>query len=306
MTKYTLPTRTSSFFSIEAYKVPARDLFHVGDLVRAIGTSGGDGLRAGVVYEVISIDHPCLNVKGDGISTYGRYHSKFEKLTAKEAEDYRRLGYVEGDSIIRQEGQRSSLGEFLRDPGPFKAKRLHGGSVDLDRRPGGTSPLDWTARRFELAEMRPRRSTPVEAPALFKVGDKVRFNANTPVSWWAKPGMMGSIYRVLGDGEFDVKLPEGHILGAAASMLDPVATTTPAPGPVNDNEAPRFIICVERNGKFAPSTTPREYKSEAQAWEVANSMADKHPGDKFYVLRTVGAVKVEKTVTVKATKTVAA
>lgn len=58
----------------------------------------------------------------------------------------------------------------------------------------------------------------------------------------------------------------------------------------------RWIITGEFDGKFSPSSAPREYKTRAQAEHVAQDMAKRHSVP-FYVLETVYVAKaVAKTV----------
>lgn len=57
-----------------------------------------------------------------------------------------------------------------------------------------------------------------------------------------------------------------------------------APAPVHTTRG--YIVAVEKDGRYAPATTPKEYGSEEQALAVAQSMADRH-GGKFYVLQPV-------------------
>lgn len=50
-----------------------------------------------------------------------------------------------------------------------------------------------------------------------------------------------------------------------------------------------WIIIVENaNGRLAPAIHPKRYHSESQAKAVALSMAQKHPGEKFFILKIVG------------------
>lgn len=60
------------------------------------------------------------------------------------------------------------------------------------------------------------------------------------------------------------------------------------------NEKGDWIIIVEKNGVLAPALTPKRYKSEPQAKTVAQSMAQKHPGDKFFILKIVGEAQTFK------------
>lgn len=50
----------------------------------------------------------------------------------------------------------------------------------------------------------------------------------------------------------------------------------------------QFILIVESNGRLLPALKPRVYKTEEQARAVAQSMAEKHPGQKFYIFKAVG------------------
>jgi hypothetical protein len=50
----------------------------------------------------------------------------------------------------------------------------------------------------------------------------------------------------------------------------------------------QFILIVESNGRLEPASRPRVYKSEEQARAVAQSMAEKNPGSKFYIFKAVG------------------
>lgn len=50
----------------------------------------------------------------------------------------------------------------------------------------------------------------------------------------------------------------------------------------------QFILIVEARGRLLPALKPRVYRTEAQAKAVAQSMAEKNPGQKFYIFKAVG------------------
>ena len=56
-----------------------------------------------------------------------------------------------------------------------------------------------------------------------------------------------------------------------------------------------WIIVVVQDGKLAPAKEPVEYCSAEQARKVAHEMAEKHPGNEFYVFEAVGMAKAVKT-----------
>ena len=56
-----------------------------------------------------------------------------------------------------------------------------------------------------------------------------------------------------------------------------------------------WIIVVVKDGKLAPASTPAEYATAEQARKVAHEMAEKHPGNEFYVFEAIGMAKAVKT-----------
>ena len=113
----------------------------------------------------------------------------------------------------------------------------------------------------------------------FNVGDKVKFNDNTPAYWWAKSGQTGTIMEVYRDSRFDVKVDTVRSLSsirrAPADCLDLVET------------AGTYVLVLRNpDGTFAPAAKPRTYTSRDQADKVAQEMAGKHGGD-FVVFRAV-------------------
>jgi hypothetical protein len=58
-------------------------------------------------------------------------------------------------------------------------------------------------------------------------------------------------------------------------------------------ESGTFIVIVEEDGKLKPATTPKTYKSHAQAKRVAAEMAERH-GGKFLVFRAVLEAEMPK------------
>ena len=56
-----------------------------------------------------------------------------------------------------------------------------------------------------------------------------------------------------------------------------------------------IIILRDPNG-LAPAIKPRIYTTEAQAKAVAASMAEKHPGEEFLILKVIGKAKTSKAI----------
>ena len=79
--------------------------------------------------------------------------------------------------------------------------------------------------------------------------------------------------------------------------IDPAGHELPADGwharyfDVVPQDKGEWIIILKENGKYSPASTPRVYTTETQAKAVAASMAEKHPGKDFVILKAVGKAK---------------
>lgn len=112
--------------------------------------------------------------------------------------------------------------------------------------------------------------------AKYQIGEKVRF-LKDPSGY--RPHRIGQIATVLEDDGED-KLPVKINFGGD-DEYDAIWVNYDEIAPV---DAGLFIVITEINGKLAPATTPRTYKSESVARHVTEDMAKKH-GGKFYVFR---------------------
>jgi hypothetical protein len=112
----------------------------------------------------------------------------------------------------------------------------------------------------------------------FNVGDKVKFNENTPTGWWAKSGQTGTVTKVLPHNLFDVSVDNGKhdwdIYNAPANCLDLVEATG------------TFIVVKRAGGDFFPTISPRTHTSREQADKFAKEMAGSNGGD-FVVFQAV-------------------
>lgn len=75
---------------------------------------------------------------------------------------------------------------------------------------------------------------------------------------------------------------------------------------ITDHLTERFIEHVMPNAEFyiiwePTSSRPptRRFYSEEQAYDVAEKMAERHPGKKFFVLKAIGVVKPQTVIRVK-------
>jgi hypothetical protein len=66
---------------------------------------------------------------------------------------------------------------------------------------------------------------------------------------------------------------------------------------VEKDEPGTYIICVVRDGAFAPNTKPKVYTSLRQAKHVAQVMAERCSGERFVVMKSVGHSEVPKVAT---------
>lgn len=124
--------------------------------------------------------------------------------------------------------------------------------------------------------------------AKFKAGDRVIRNAVGPGRTLAKPGDKATVFRV--DHEYVyVQWAEKNGQADGAYYPDIFDLDREAPG--------TYIVIVEKNGKLAPSTTPKTYKSKEQADKVAEQMATRH-GGKFYVFKAVSYTELPPPVVV--------
>jgi hypothetical protein len=99
---------------------------------------------------------------------------------------------------------------------------------------------------------------------------------------------LGSIVTVLDDDGEDF-LPLKIKSGPDHYWLDYIDVELVSEEP----ESGTFIVIVEEDGKLKPATTPKTYKSHAQAKHVAAEMAERH-GGKFLVFRAVLEAEMPK------------
>jgi hypothetical protein len=122
-----------------------------------------------------------------------------------------------------------------------------------------------------------------------KLGDKVRLVVD--------PGtvdgfIVGDAYEVVsvGSSSISVKLPNGSTThGWMAKRFEKVTEA-------GASHSMHYFIALEQNGQYAPSTTPKQYRTLEQAETVAKEMSERH-GKVFYVLQPVAKatppIKVE-------------
>jgi hypothetical protein len=205
------------------------------------------------------------------------------------------INYKVGDKIVRKEKYRVSA--FEADNGPFVAYRIYGGDVVLDRNPSGSeyASKSWIASYFEKyvepVQSQVKRVTNSELGRLafaemnpFKIGDIVRVvreetNGNVPY------GLRDTTKTFKVTDVKGVMVVTEEAGGNYHSRFALVEAAKPEVKPEVKPEG-RFIIAVEKNGKFAPASTPKEYGSYNTALDVAAQMAERYGGD-FYVLKAV-------------------
>lgn len=139
------------------------------------------------------------------------------------------------------------------------------------------------------------------APAVLKVGDKVRITKAAEKDGLRHcEDMFGKTYTVTECySRSMISLAERGQGSWTPSFFELVPATAPE-APAAAPEAPTkgtFIIVVKNpSGTFAPSTTPREYSSAKQAKVVALKMAEKNPGEEFFIFQAVAKASVAKPV----------
>jgi hypothetical protein len=122
----------------------------------------------------------------------------------------------------------------------------------------------------------------------FKPGQKVRIINER---WLGIK--IGSIVTVL-DDDGDDFLPLKIKSGPDHYWLDYIDVEPVSEEPESEEpESGTFIVIVEEDGKLKPATTPKTYKSHAQAKRVAAEMAERH-GGKFLVFRAVLEAEMPK------------
>lgn len=111
-----------------------------------------------------------------------------------------------------------------------------------------------------------------EAPAKFKVGDRVRALESSAFS--VKKGVVYTVTEDCGDGRIRFQKPDGSTDGWYARFFELSAPSNPA------------IVCLIENGQPKPSTFPHVHSDELSASAEAARLASVHKGQKFgvYVL----------------------
>ena len=138
-----------------------------------------------------------------------------------------------------------------------------------------------------------------------KVGDRIRVTKGS--SLYVSVGEEGTVKSVSQSGDsflvaFDSYnrcrgaslihgIPRGHarVFDAGSYSFGLERIDTPR------KSGKTWIIVVVKDGKLAPASTPAEYATAEQARKVAHEMAEKHPGNEFYVFEAIGMAKAVKT-----------
>jgi hypothetical protein len=122
-----------------------------------------------------------------------------------------------------------------------------------------------------------------------KVGDMVKRKSTHLGYNFAKDNGPFKVVRVYDDHtygeeclEFD-RGPNNSTTGGWHARLFDVVEVAPT--------GPWIIVLKGADGTFKPAPSPRVLTSQAQAKAVAASMAEKHPGQEFFIFEAVGKAK---------------
>jgi hypothetical protein len=253
--------------------------FKVGDTVKAISNEVDGGVVIGRTYTVFKVVDDLIHVKDEDGNLYCQFDHRWEKANYQFKAGDRVVGVDFGDGgLAKYQGETGTVTKYANGWVYVKWDHPRG-----DRLEGG-----WLPSRFKLIP-----KAEANKPK-FKVGDRVRFTDKTNSHWWFGPNTeykTGVITQNDRAGFYNYVVqtekpwPEAFVSEAMIELVTEEVKTVEV---LAKPRGSRFIVAVEENGGFAPSSEPKEYSSLRQAETVAKKMAEKH-GKTFYILQAVAA-----------------